>query len=225
MCNHCLCLLRGLKLGSKDLAELSPEKRADLKHQSLLKRMAKKNAIISKIKKRKCAAWAKKKVITSKIKKQKGAARAKKNVINSKIKEQKCAARAQKKVINSNIKKQKGASDGQAVAKAHDGDGQDWAKRLSVFMSSTVHDALNSIGDDAAHSIVDLGVPKLSNRPMGWAVFNGSKMRDVVHLSCHSCLNKAENKRHAANIKVFLQMQRASLFAVSGGQELVVKDV
>ena len=115
--------------------------------------------------------------------------------------------------------------DGQAVAKAHDGDDHEWATLLGLSVASTIDDAVRSMDGGAGHSIVDLGVPKLSDRPMGWAVLNGSKMRDVVHLSCHSCLNKAENKRHAANIKVFLQMQRASLFAVSGGQELVVKDV
>ena len=78
--------------------------------------------------------------------------------------------------------------------------------------------------DDVVLSIVDMGVPKLSDRPMGWAVCNGSKMRDMVHPSCHSCFNNAEKKRHAANIKVFLQMQRATLLSGSEGQELVVKD-
>ena len=116
-------------------------------------------------------------------------------------------------------------SDGQAVTKAHVGDDQEWAKLFGLSMSSTVVDAVRSTGDDVVHSTVDLGVPKLSDRPMGWAVFNGSKMRDIVHLSCHACLNNAQKKRHASNIKVFLQMQRATLFSGSEGQELVVKDV
>ena len=92
-------------------------------------------------------------------------------------------------------------------------------------MSSTVEDAVSSTGDGALHSIVDLGVPKLSDRPMGWAVCNGSKMRDVVHLSCHSCLTNAEKRLHAANVQAFLRMRRATLFSGSEGQELVVKDV
>ena len=108
---------------------------------------------------------------------------------------------------------------------AHVGDDQEWAKLFGLSMSSTVNEAVYSTGGDAVHCTVDLGVPKQSDRPMGWAVFNGSKMRDIVHLSCHSCFTNAEKELHAANIKVFLQMQRASLFAVSGGQELVVKDV
>ena len=60
---------------------------------------------------------------------------------------------------------------------------------------------------------------------MGWAVENGSKMRDVVHLSCYACLTLAEKEMHAANIIVFLRLPRATLFSGSEGQELVVKDV
>ena len=111
-------------------------------------------------------------------------------------------------------------SDGQSVTKAHDGDDQEWAKLFGLSMSATVDDSVLTSVD-----CENMGVPKASDRPMGWAVFRGSKMRDVVHLSCHACLTDAEKKLHAANIKVFLQMQRATLFSGSEGQELVVKDV
>ena len=116
-------------------------------------------------------------------------------------------------------------SDGQSVPKVPDGDEHEWAKLFGLSLSSTVDDAVHSTGGDAVHCCVNLGIPKLSDRPMGWAVCNGSKMRDVVHLSCHSCLTNAEKRLHAANVQAFLRMRRATLFSCSEGQELVVKDV
>ena len=101
----------------------------------------------------------------------------------------------------------------------------DWASLFGLDMSVVPHAQDMPHTANICTALASAGIPQVSERPMGWAVENGSKMRDVVHLSCCACLTPAEKDMHAANIIVFLRMQRATLFSGSEGQELVVKDV
>ena len=81
-------------------------------------------------------------------------------------------------------------------------DDLDWAKLFSVDMS-VPHAQDMPHTANVCTALASAGIPQVSERPMGWAVENGSKMRDVVHLSCHACLTPAEKVMHAANIYVF----------------------
>ena len=79
----------------------------------------------------------------------------------------------------------------------------DWAKLFGLDMSVPHAQEDMPHAANICTTLASAGIPRVSERPMGWAVENGSKMRDVVHLSCHACLTPAEKELHAANIIAF----------------------
>ena len=78
----------------------------------------------------------------------------------------------------------------------------DWANLFGLDMS-VPHAQDMPHAANICTRLGSAGIPRVSERPMGWAVKNGSKMRDIVHLSCHACLTPAEKELHTANIIVF----------------------